>query len=122
MIVYNAIKCNNCKEVIQSRHNHDFIKCKCDECGVDGGLSYLRRLGSNYIELSLYSIDRHEDIREVMTWGQNYDKDKNLLSKTNWILIKNLNQDHLLALIEYTKSNIELNEIFRNELEYRNKI
>lgn len=122
MIVYNAIKCNNCKEIIQSKHSHDFVKCKCNGCGVDGGTFYLRRLGSNYIELSLSSTDRHEDIREVMVWGQNYDKDKNLLPQTNWILIKNLNQDHLLALIEYTKSNIELNEIFRNELEYRNRI
>ena len=57
----NKIQCNVCKEVLISINRHDFVACSCmqkDEskgCAVDGGKDYLRRLGENYTELSVYS-------------------------------------------------------------------
>lgn len=58
----NAVKCEHCGQVIESRYTHDFVLCKCGCVAVDGGKEYLRRLGdsNDYIELSEYeeSIDR----------------------------------------------------------------
>lgn len=34
--------CPDCKEVIYSVNRHDYRKCKCDRCMVDGGRDYFR--------------------------------------------------------------------------------
>ena len=54
MIIKNAIRCNKCGQVIESKHRHDFVMCKCGSVGVDGGHDYLRRIGDkeNWTELS----------------------------------------------------------------------
>lgn len=57
-ITVNKIKCLTCQDVIESKHRHDYKDCKCGAVGVDGGLSYLRRLwdkGAGYEELSEYA-------------------------------------------------------------------
>ena len=41
-IIRNAIRCKNCGEIIESKHLHDFVRCKCGDCTVDGGHCYLR--------------------------------------------------------------------------------
>ena len=38
---------------------------------------------------------------EVLFWGRNYDKDMNLLPKTEYILIKNLDSDHINSIYDY---------------------
>lgn len=43
MIIRNAVLCNICGEVIESKYRHDFVTCKCGACSVDGGHDYLRR-------------------------------------------------------------------------------
>lgn len=45
MIVQNAVICNKCDDFIFSKHRHDFVTCKCGNVSVDGGQSYLRRVG-----------------------------------------------------------------------------
>lgn len=42
MITYNAIRCNNCNTVIESKHRHDFRTCPCGRVFVDGGRDYQR--------------------------------------------------------------------------------
>ena len=42
-ITKNAAKCLRCKEVVESKHRHDYQTCKCGNVSVDGGLDYLRR-------------------------------------------------------------------------------
>jgi hypothetical protein len=42
----NAIQCVNCTEVIESKHTHDFVSCKCGSVSVDGGLEYRRLIGN----------------------------------------------------------------------------
>ena len=49
----NQIRCKRCDDVIQSRHRHDFVMCSCGAVGVDGGKDYLRRIGTDYVELSI---------------------------------------------------------------------
>ena len=54
-ITKNAIQCKLCGEVIESKHVHDFVQCKCGACAVDGGHDYLRRCFRDkdcYIDLS----------------------------------------------------------------------
>ena len=42
-IIRNAIKCNVCGDVIESRSRHEYNICSCGRVAVDGGLDYLRR-------------------------------------------------------------------------------
>lgn len=39
----NAVRCENCQEVIVSKKPYDHIKCKCGACEIDGGKEYIRR-------------------------------------------------------------------------------
>ena len=43
VIIKNEIQCNICHDIIQSRDTHEFKRCKCGACAVDGGHQYLRR-------------------------------------------------------------------------------
>lgn len=43
IITYNAIKCKKCGDIIESKHVHDYVTCKCGAVSVDGGHEYLRR-------------------------------------------------------------------------------
>jgi hypothetical protein len=38
----NKIQCALCGYIIRSKNRHDFVKCKCGECFVDGGSWYQR--------------------------------------------------------------------------------
>lgn len=53
-IITNKAQCKICKSIIESKHRHDWVSCKCEAIFVDGGKDYLRRGGSleNIIELS----------------------------------------------------------------------
>ena len=42
-IIVNKIMCNHCGDIIESTYIHDYKKCKCGRCSVDGGHEYLRR-------------------------------------------------------------------------------
>lgn len=42
-IIHNRIRCKICGDIIESKHRHDFVRCKCGACFVDGGHDYLRR-------------------------------------------------------------------------------
>ena len=36
----NRIQCRRCKQIIWSRHRHDFVACRCGKVAVDGGYDY----------------------------------------------------------------------------------
>ena len=40
--IKNAIQCLKCMDVIESKSQHDFKRCSCGSCFVDGGLQYNR--------------------------------------------------------------------------------
>jgi hypothetical protein len=54
-IVQNEAQCRKCGEIIFSRHTHDFVACSCGAIAVDGGISYIRRVGNpeDFIDRSL---------------------------------------------------------------------
>ena len=68
-------------------------------------------------------------IREYFLWGQSFDSDGNRLMKINYILLKDMDSDHIQAVIKllemkaglvipgYSKSL----KLFKDELEFRNK-
>jgi hypothetical protein len=62
VVEINKAQCGVCKDIIESKHRHDFVYCKCGAIFVDGGKDYLRRGGdlNNIIELS----KSHEEERE----------------------------------------------------------
>lgn len=60
-IIRNAVRCDECNDVIESKHVHDFLYCKCGNIAVDGGLEYLRRVGGvdgngKFTDLSEYAV------------------------------------------------------------------
>ncbi len=126
MIVANVIMCNKCNDIIQSVHVHDFKMCKCGQSGVDGGVSYLRRIGTDYTDMSLQHTDSIEKQRNLVKWGRNYNVNKELLPKTEWVLLKNIDDGHLDAFIVYWEERLEKYEnadkwidIFKREKEFR---
>jgi hypothetical protein len=42
IILRNAAKCRKCGDIIESKHRHDFVTCKCGAISLDGGRSYFR--------------------------------------------------------------------------------
>jgi len=36
------LQCNKCKDIIESKSVHDFVRCKCGTIFVDGGDEYCR--------------------------------------------------------------------------------
>ena len=49
-LIKNAIKCNHCGDVIESKYTHDFVTCSCGTVSVDGGSEYARRCFKNSID------------------------------------------------------------------------
>lgn len=41
-IIRNAAHCLLCGDIIESRHRHDWVQCKCGNVFVDGGHDYCR--------------------------------------------------------------------------------
>lgn len=54
-VIVNKVRCKSCDDIIESKHRHDFVYCKCGKIAVDGGKEYLRRVGDlkNYEDLSV---------------------------------------------------------------------
>ena len=67
-IIKNSIKCKLCGDVIESKHRHDFVECKCGACAVDGGHDYLRRHFSKadcYTDLSVTETVTEDDKNNI---------------------------------------------------------
>ena len=123
MILYNAIRTPD-GTVIESTHRHDFV-CHTDKDGetycVDGGSDYLRRLGTGYKELSLYSEGvTFKAIRELFKWGT---RGKDGIEPLQRKPLCELSDNHIKAILE-TQSHIsdEVRGLFQQELKWRGDI
>lgn len=65
-LIFNAVQCAKCDDVVVSTHRHDFRYCKCGAIAVDGGLDYLKRSGDIYNCKDLSESEEYE--REEHDW------------------------------------------------------
>lgn len=110
--------------ILTSRGRHDFV-CHDDTVTgtkycIDGGLEYRRYLpGGVYVDLSVYSDDPFEKIREGLERGgrgKNFDKD------FQWYKLKDMNDNWLAELIlwlEENQPNNKYKKYYLQEIEYR---
>jgi len=121
-LVFNAIRTPD-GTVLESRHRHDYVTYR-DKNGkeymVDGGLEYTRRnvhADAPYEELSVYTTDGHDNVREVVKWGT-YGKDGN--QPLTHILLKDMSTEHIEACLENVPSmHPAYKESFKEELKLR---
>lgn len=106
--------------ILQSYNRHDF-KTYTDKngktYGVDGGCEYLRRIGTIGEDISVYSDDPHELIREAMCWGT---RGVNGDEPLRYIPLMEMTTEHIEACLETQKF---MHPAFRvameNELAFR---
>lgn len=62
MIKRNVVQCLKCNDIIESKHRHDFVSCRCGAIAVDGGKDYLKRSGypADMKDLSEYTQNKKE--------------------------------------------------------------
>lgn len=122
-ILRNSAICNSCNEELVSENVHDFKMCGCGELGVDGGNEYIRRVGNNAKDTSVIDDGDHEKRVSHLKWGRNYDKDMNRLPSTEWILIKDMETDHIKAILDGGWCNSDYyTEVFNDELKKREHV
>ena len=110
--------------VLTSRHVHDY-KCYKDTKSLeiytnDGGVEYLRRSVNvvPYEDISLYSDDPFEIIRENITrgtYGRNGDEE------LHYKPISNMSTNHINAILSQIKLAEYMEELFQKELFHRNE-
>ena len=109
--------------VLTSRHRHDFKshKDKNNEIYVcDGGTSYIKRSVNKepYEDLSLYSTDSFEKLREGIEWG-NYGK--NGKEPLQYKSISKMSSNHIKSILSNCKLAEYMKELFEKEMAYRNE-
>lgn len=69
-ILSNQIRCLKCGDEPFSRHRHHCATCKCGAVSCDGGMEYLRRVGLEYIDLSIV-VDElvYETCLSALDWA-----------------------------------------------------
>jgi hypothetical protein len=121
-LVYNAIRTPD-GTILESTHRHDY-KTYLDKNGkeymVDGGLDYVRRNvhdDAPYEDLSVYTTDGHDIVREVVKWGTyGINGDQPL----TYILLKDMNTEHIRACLENVpRMHPAYKEAFKEELKLR---
>jgi len=62
VVTLNKCQCKKCGDIIESKHRHDFVWCKCGAIAADGGKSYIKRCGEmdDIIELSESYTEEYE--------------------------------------------------------------
>ena len=79
-IITNKIQCLRCSASIESLHHYHFVACPCGAVAVDGGHTYLRRIGepTEFTELSevvedVTPIETSDDDDVLKREGELYD-------------------------------------------------
>jgi hypothetical protein len=118
-IVHNAISCKFCHDYLESNHKHDFKDCSCGEVAIDGGLSYLKRTGTNYIERSINSNAEFEVVRAYFkrgTYGKNGDEE------LKFIALKDMEDSHIEAILKKNLCSEKHRTLFEKEKFYRSYV
>lgn len=99
-MIYNALQCLKCGDVVESLHRHHYSHCKCGNISNDGGTDSGRSCGwkegtmkENLVFLCLYSHSPIEDVREKLKRYNN--------RKQKYFLLKEIDGEWLDGIIEY---------------------
>ena len=110
--------------ILISKHRHDYVEYT-DKNGdyymIDGGNDYVRKSVNKkeMKDLCIYSNGSFETDRFLL-WGRNYDKNMKRLPKTEFVPIKDLNTDHIWAiLLTLPNINKEYRKVMEEEIIYR---
>ena len=109
--------------VLESRHRHDY-QSHLDKNGEiyanDGGTSYIRRSVNTkpYEDLSLYSTDSFEKLREGIEWGT-FGKNGN--EPLHYKSVSNMSTNHINAIFSQYRLADYLKELFEKEISFRNE-
>lgn len=118
-LVYNAVRCLECDELLVSYSVHDYKTCGCPNSAmVDGGVSYGRygaKDMSKIEKIDVYDDDDFEIVRKHAVRGSRGPNGDQPLSH---IAICNMDDDYLQAVLDYGGPEWHLN-IIRKEIEYR---
>ncbi len=121
----NNIVCNRISTpdgtVLTSTTVHDYRTYTDTKDGreymVDGGSAYLRRNKGDYIELSVYDDDPHEEVRKVFTWGTYGPNGDRPLTR---VALEHLSLDHINNILNNCNHIHEwMIDIFNREVDYR---
>ena len=122
-LILNRIKTPD-NTILTSRHVHDYQSHKDTKSNeiymCDGGTSYIRRSinGVPYEDLSLYSDDPFEILRENITWGT---YGKNGDEELHYKPISNMSSNHINSILSKIKLAEYMEELFQKELFHRNE-
>ena len=122
-LIYSAIRTPD-GTILESKHRHDFvtyIDANGEYYQNDGGIDYFRRsINKEKAEdLSLYSDDAHEKLREVVSRGG---RGKNGDEELKYVLLKDIDDEWLQAIIDYEELNRPNNKylpVYREEVKFR---
>ena len=110
--------------ILISKHRHDYVEYT-DKNGdyymIDGGNDYVRKSVNKkeMKDLCIYSNGSFETDRFLL-WGRNYDKNMKRLPKTEFVPIKDLNTDHIWAiLLTLPNMNKEYRRVMEEEILFR---
>ena len=110
--------------VLTSKNQHDFRSHRDTITGelyfTDGGSSYLRRSINevSYEDISIYSDDDFEIIRENITWGS---RGKNYDEPLQYKSISNMSSNHINAILSQYRLADYLKELFEKEISFRSE-
>lgn len=118
-LVYNAVRCLECNELLVSYSRHDYKMCNCPNGAmVDGGMDYGRygaKDMSKIEKIDIYDDDDFEVVRKHAVRGSRGPNGDQPLS---WIAICDMDDDYLQAVLDYGGAEWHLN-IIKKEIEYR---
>lgn len=63
IIVRSRAQCMKCLDVIESKHRHDFVRCKCGNIFLDGGLEYVRYGASEINAKNIVLLTDYKEVR-----------------------------------------------------------
>ena len=102
-----------------SRSRHDFVQHKYEDgstCFIDGGLDYVRAGGVGLTLTTITTDNTIEEIREVFEWGS-YGEDG--LSGLKWIKLKDIEDDHIKAILTLPYLSEPMRIMFKREQSFR---
>jgi hypothetical protein len=101
-IVYNAVECLQCHELLVSYYGHDYKTCSCpNQAMVDGGNEYARygAVDMDKIKNIIYTVDDDfEIVRDHAHWGT---RGRDGMQPLSYISPSKMTDGHLSNLLDY---------------------